>query len=198
MVIGILQEDHNRNYSVEGIIDWNLPEIPERILGVPVSDTIANLRNYFAKGIKTLFLAVGDNQKRKSLFETLTSEGFNFPNVQSGTSRIHPSAVLRNGNVVAPFAHIGPLTVIGDNNIINTGSNLEHETQLGSHCHIAPGSIVCGRSQIGDSVFIGAGVIVIDYRKIASECTVGAGAIVIKDIQFPGSTYVGNPAKRIK
>ena len=45
--------------------------------------------------------------------------------------------------------------------------------------------------------FIGAGAVIIQGCKIGKNSIVGAGSVVLHDIE-ENSTYVGNPARKVK
>lgn len=198
VVLSLLREPGNKKYFPKGILDLNADGNGENILGVPVLGHVKNLSSYYAEGIKSIFLAIGDNKEREKYYELVVRSGFDLPNLISVNAYVSPDAILANANIVSPFVHIGPLVEIGNNNIINTHVNLEHETVIGSHCHFSPSSVVSGRTCIGDRVFLGLGAKVIDKIKISSDTTVGAGGIVIEDIGQPGGVYVGVPVRKIK
>lgn len=143
-------------------------------------------------------IAVGDNQKRKTIYETilLGKRGNNISIVSSDAS-IGVGTSIGKGTFVAPNAYIGPKVHVGNNVIINTASIVEHEAIIGNHTHIAPHATICGRSKIGNEVFCGAGSVIIDNIAICDKVIVGAGAVVHKDITEPG-IYVGVPARKIK
>ncbi len=150
------------------------------------------LDNDFLIGKK--FLALGNNQKRKNLFNGILKN--KLESIISSKSYYSSSSKFGDGIFIGDFCHIGPMVVIGDNTIINTGAIIEHEVIIGSHCHIAPNTTISGRSIIGNEVFIGVGATVIDNISICDNVIVGAGAVVVTNITKSG-TYVGIPAKLI-
>lgn len=143
-----------------------------------------------------IILAIGDNLKRFSAWQTLSSR------IYSNTI-VHPKAIIEkrikfgHSNLVFAKAYINTHASIGDNNLINTGAIIEHEAAVGSHNHISVGSIICGRVLIGDACFIGAGSVIIDHVKICDQVTIGANSVVIDNITQSG-IYAGNPARRIR
>ncbi len=137
-------------------------------------------------------VAVGDNMKRKKIFESLCVD--RIVSVISRDSYIGLNAKIGRGVFVAHSVHIGPSVEIGDNTVINTSAVIDHEVIIGAHCHIAPNSTISGRTVIGDNVFLGVGATVIDGIKICSDVVIGAGGVVVKDITIPG-IYVGVPAR---
>lgn len=163
----------------------------EKIMGFSV------VRSYELTEGNSYIVAVGDNTKRKMIYEGIINRSAGSPtSIVSRLAHIGQDAVIGNGTIIAPYAYVGPQAQIGDDTIINTGSIIEHETTIGNHTHIAPKVTVCGRSHIGDNVFCGAGSTVIDHINICSDVIIGAGAVVVSDISEPG-TYVGIPARKI-
>jgi sugar O-acyltransferase (sialic acid O-acetyltransferase NeuD family) len=141
------------------------------------------------------FLAIGDNQKRKSRFEEVGD--FGLVSIISRTAHLGWQSVVGKGCFVGNFCHIGPETVIGEDTIINNAAIVEHEVKIGRHSHVGPNSTISGRCRIGDLVFVGVGATIKDYINVCSDVTIGAGATVVRDIVEPG-VYVGTPARKIK
>lgn len=160
----------------------------ECIFGFPVVST-------YELGTHDYFFAIGDNQKRKDIFERLGVD--HLISILSPRAYISSRASIGTGCFVGNFCHIGPESCIGVNTIINTAAIIEHEVRIGSHTHIGPNAVVAGRSKIGDLVFVGTGASIGNYLSICSNVIIGAGATVVRDIAEPG-TYVGTPARRIK
>ena len=142
-----------------------------------------------------LFLALGDNAKRKEKYEEMGAE--NLISVISRTAHVGRGATVQRGCFVANFCHIGPEAVVGANTIVNTAAVIEHEVRIGSHCHIGPNATISGRCVIGDLTFVGVGATIKDYVTVCPRVMIGAGATVVADITEPG-TYVGTPARRIR
>jgi len=145
---------------------------------------------------QSVFLSVGDNNKRKEYFDL-------FNKMVIKENLIHSSCYQERNicmgvaNQIFANVYINSYVEIGDNNIINTSAILEHEVNIGNHNHISIGSKLCGRTNVGDRCFIGAGAIIVDKINICNDVIIGAGCVVIKDITESG-TYVGNPARKIK
>ena len=181
--IGIIDEHHTKN---------------EKILSISVVGGTNLLQKYFEEGVKFAFLAIGDNQKRKTMYDHIERIGFECPNLISKLANVSRTASLGKGNVICPFSNIGPSVEINNNNLINTHSNIEHETKIGSHCHIAPNATISGKSNLGDFIFLGTGSTVIERITISSNTFVAAGGVIVKDITENSCMYAGVPAKKIK
>ena len=77
------------------------------------------------------------------------------------------------------------------------GAIIEHEVEIGKFSHMAPNAAVCGGVNVGENVFVGANAVIKEGVKLVITRLLGAGAIVLNNIP-PNTTYVGNPAKKIK
>ncbi len=131
------------------------------------------------------FLAIGDNAKRKKIFNIINKKN-NLPNLVSPHSHISSFSKFGYANFFNHYSYIGPNVNIGNNNIINTYSLIEHDVSLGSHSHICPSVKIGGSSSLGDNVFVGIGSVIIDKINICSNVVIGAGSIIKKDIKKPG------------
>jgi len=140
----------------------------------------------------------GDNalSSRRKLFEKFKNKGYAFVQVISPQAVVSERARLGEGCHIITGAIVHPGCSVGANTIINTGAQLDHDCQIGDHSHIAPGAVLGGTVCVGHGCHIGAGAIVVQGLTIGDGAVVGAGAVVIKDVA-PGTTVVGNPAKRI-
>jgi len=194
VVISILSES-SQNWNPVGVYDPSFTGKKEVILGVPLVGDLNDLLQSLSKRPLPVFIGIGDNASRKSLYEKLCEQGVPLPNLISASAYVAESAKLGSANLLAPHSHLGPQASIGSNNILNTGANLEHEVWLGDHSHVSPGVHVGGRSKIGDSCHLGIGSSVIHNIQIGSKITCGAGAAVVTDLRIPG-LYLGVPAKR--
>ena len=142
---------------------------------------------------KHLVLAIGDNIKRKDLYDR---KNIYTPPIIHSSANVNPNSSIGNGTLIFSGANICVEVSIGKNCIINTYALIEHESKIGNHCHISIGSILAGRVSIGDICFIGAGAIIKDKVNITSNVVIGAGAVVTQDIFEPG-TYIGIPAVKM-
>lgn len=164
----------------------------ETILGCKVK------REYEIDMQSGYIIAVGNNQKRRELYQQMKSKNRGYCiSLFAKDSYVGENAKIGKGTFIAYKTYIGPQAEIGDDTIVNTGSIIEHEAKIGSHTHIAPNTTVCGRAMIGDNVLVGAGSTVIDNVNICSGTIIGAGAVVTADIVEKGR-YVGIPARRIQ
>ena len=83
------------------------------------------------------------------------------------------------------------------------GIIVNSSARIGCNCRISQNVTIGatnGKSDaaiVGNNVFIGAGALIIGNITIADDVAIGAGAVVIKSITEPGTTWAGNPARKI-
>lgn len=149
----------------------------------------------------------GNNVKIMPLV-SIGEVGFGFEHNAAGylmplTRRYHPFGVIIQDNV-----EIGSNTVIHRgrwrDTVIGRGSKIDslvliaHNVIVGKNVLVVAHTTLCGSCEIGDECFIGAGAEIKPGVKIAHNVTIGMGAVVLNDITQPNSTWVGNPAKKIR
>lgn len=87
------------------------------------------------------------------------------------------------------IAHYGTITVNGT-------------CTVGKNCRIHEGVTLGATNgslgpKLGNNVFIGSGAKLIGGITIADDVAIGANAVVVKSIPEPGTTWAGNPARKI-
>jgi sugar O-acyltransferase (sialic acid O-acetyltransferase NeuD family) len=146
---------------------------------------------------KHYFISIGDNAKRKFIFEKLYEKNSRFISLVHPSSIISRNTQIGNATVISAGVILNCFVKIGTCCIINTGVIIEHESTIEDYVHIAPGSVLAGNVKIGCGTFIGANSVIKQGVTVTKNCIIGAGSVVINNILESG-TYVGNPAKLIK
>lgn len=128
------------------------------------------------------------------------------------TNLFHPNVTFGHGQKNNIDACKGSILCAGlnlTNNILsgnfcifNRQVTIGHDVTLGDYVNISPGSIISGNVEIGDFCYIGAGSIINQGNRekrltIGNNTIIGSGAVVINSCEA-NSTYVGNPARKIK
>jgi sugar O-acyltransferase (sialic acid O-acetyltransferase NeuD family) len=141
------------------------------------------------------FIAVGENNIRKKIFENLAVKNL-FPiNAIHSSAVIDASAIIAvQGVMIGANVVINPLAKIDTGAICNTGCIIEHECVVGQFAHIAPGAVLCGNVKVGNNSFVGANVVIKQGITIGNNVVVGAGAVVLKDVP-DNTTVMGIPAQ---
>jgi UDP-N-acetylbacillosamine N-acetyltransferase len=193
VILSILATEYSDHFV--SIVELGAPRPHERIMGKPVDVRLTDLHHFRDRDDIDVFLAIGDQNLRKTWWEKIKSFGLRMPNLISPHAYVDETAVLGESNIVCARAFVGPEAKVGSNNLINTAAILEHEVRIGDHCSVAPSALILGRCRVGNSCFVGANATLVDGISVASRTIIGAGAVVIKTVEREGGTYIGVPAK---
>lgn len=167
------------------------------VLGVPVLGNDSELPRLYSDGVRTAFIAIGDNRKRLKISNAVRAIGFQLMNAISPHAVIARSARLGQGIAVMPGVVINACAQIGDGAIINTGATIDHDCIIGDYAHVAPGSNLAGCVRLGEGAFLGTGSRAIPEVSVGSWTTVGAGGVIIRNLP-ENVVAVGVPAAAIK
>lgn len=185
-------------YNIIGILD--LPEKKgEKILGYEIFGNDEDIQKYCNLGYEFL-ITVGQIKSsiiRKKIFDKLEFLHTKIATVVAPTAYVSKYAKLGKGTIVMHNSFVNAGTNIGKNVILNSCCHIEHDVIIGNHCHISTGAFVNGDCKIDNEVFVGSNATISSQVNIGKNVIIGAGAVVIKNIE-DNSTYIGNPAKRIK
>ncbi|WP_374951149.1 acetyltransferase [Mucilaginibacter sp.] len=183
---------YNNNCQILGYCD-NAP-VSENPYGLTFLGNESNQETVKVLKCNNVYLAIGDNKIRSSLYKQLAVEKeITFPNLLHQRSIISSSVNIGNASVVMQGAVINAQASIGIASIINTSAIIEHNCVVGDYSHIAPGVVLTGNVTVGNYTFVGANSVVKQGVKIGSNVIVGAGSVVLRDIA-DGLTVYGNPA----
>ncbi|AEL26832.1 acetyltransferase [Cyclobacterium marinum] len=161
--------------KISGIFDDNSKI--EEILGFPVSGPVPDNFKFDAP----LFIAIGNNEGRKFLFEKFS------PRTNFGTI-VHESAIISRytsiaeGTVVMEGAIVKVNSHIGKQVIVNTGASVDHDCEVGDFVHIAPQATLCGGALIGEGTIVGANSTILPGVKVGKWCTIAAGAVISRNL----------------
>lgn len=169
--------------------DYPTKNYPWPIIGSCQELISSSLKDYDA-----IFVAIGNNDYRKKLFNILEVIDSN-----KLISLIHPKATISKhaqinvGCLIAANAVINPSTVVHKGCIINTGATVDHDCTIQDFSHIAPGVHLSGNVKIGHNNWIGVGSTIIQCIEMADNIFLGGGSLVVKDLKKSG-IYYGSPA----
>lgn len=181
------------NYKIVGFVDEFSQE--KTHLGYPIlANSLDNLNN---NNKYVYFIAIGNNEKRKTWYDRLVEKNLRIINVVDKSAIVSSHATIGNGCFIGKMAIINSKAIIGNNCIINTKSLIEHGCKIGDNCNISTNTVLNGDVKIGDGSFIGSSSVTLGQLCIGSYSTVGAGAVVTKNVD-DNVTVVGVPAKTIK
>lgn len=163
-------------------------------LGVGVVGSDDELEDIIASGLRSVFVAIGDNRMREELTLRARTCGASPVTAVSPSAVCSPSATVGEGALVMPGAVLTSQVSVGAGAIVNTAAVVEHESSIGPFAHIGPGTALAGRVRVGRGALVGIGACVLPGLSIGSWATVGAGAVVTDNVP-DRATVVGVPAR---
>ncbi len=165
----------------------------EQLLGINIVGSHNEVKE---AGTKSFIVAIGDNQRRKSIFEEVRGLGWEPTAIVHASAVVSDTAKIGIGTFVSAGAIINADATVGENVIVNTGAVIEHDCCVEDHAHVAPQSAMGGTSFVGEGTLFGIGSVMLPGKKIGKWACVGAGSVIIRDVQDE-ATVAGNPAAKI-
>ncbi|PVW15751.1 acetyltransferase [Marixanthomonas spongiae] len=181
-------------YNILGFIDDNSLLIGKTVNKFPV---LGNSKYLFSKLKRdvVVFVPIGNNQLRVSLFEKLNQEGFTTPNFIHPKTLIDSSVSLGKGVYILPSTNVMPFTKIADYSMISMGVNIAHHVYIEKGCFFSQGTNIGASINIKEKAYFGIGATVMTgVTSIGENALIGAGSVVINNIPA-NCTAVGVPAK---
>lgn len=178
--VDIIEE--SKEYYIYGLIS-KYDRIGKKICGYQVLSQDDNYQNFFKKGVKNAFIAIGqlkDCNLRKKIFLKLKKNFFKLPIFISKNSSVSINSKISEGTIIHKHCHVGREVKIGKCSIINTASVVEHGCQIGNFCHISTSSTINGNVEIGDDSFIGSGSVLSNNIKIKNKSFIKISSTIIK------------------
>lgn len=103
------------------------------------------------------FVAIGKNDQRQAIFNSLVQEGKSVPGLIHPFSYVSPLAQVGFGSVVLAGAVIQAGAVVKENVIVNIGAVIDHDAIVESHAHIAQGAVVASFGRVSSGEVLPAG-----------------------------------------
>lgn len=179
------------NYSIKAYIDNGLRKTYKNKKVYTLDKFIENFEN------EEIIIAVGENIKRKFVFDKLSVKRFKYPNIVCDSAFLSTTSKLGKGNIILSKAILNNKSSIKNFCLVNSGSILEHDCIMNSYSQISPGTVICGNCKIGKGAFIGANSTIIQNKKIGDWSIIGAGSLVLEDVNS-NSLNFGSPSQKIK
>lgn len=142
-------------------------------------------------------LSVGKMQERTELLEALKVPQDRLATLVHPTALLGSSVVVGKGSVVASYVTCQPGSIIGKNSIVRAGANIGHDAKVSDYVDIGPNCTLCGYSSVETGAHIAPNSVIRDNVRVGKFSVLGAGSVALKDIE-QGTTWIGNPARRVK
>ena len=185
-------------FALFGLIDdVHTDRHGQKLFGANVLGDSQQLDSLPSKGVRHLFVAIGDNDSRLECARRAASEGYSFPTLVDPRSHVGSRVQIGAGTVLMPNSAVNADAHVGEQVIVNTGAIVEHSCRISDGVHVGPGAVVAGWAQIEERAWIGAGAVIKDRVRVGSGAVIGAGAVVVKDV--PARVVaVGIPARPVR
>ena len=151
----------------------------------------------FPQGFERFVVAVAEPRVKRILVARALESGL----VPSPTL-VHPRAIVRPdctlgvGGMIVAHSQLTTHATIGDYVLI-LDSTVGHHDVVGDYTTCFPGCKVSGDVVLGADVLLGAGTVIRNGVRVADGVVTGASACVVRDIDEPGVTVAGVPAKKL-
>ena len=193
--ISILKE-----YKTIGYIDEfkKIGTRPNNINNAKILGKINDLKKIYKKNLY-LFLAIGDNYKRKKIVKQILDIGINpkWATIISKNSIVSKFAKISQGSIIVKGSIINTSTIIGEHCIINTGSKIDHDNYFYSFTSCGPNVTTGGNVKLKTFSHIGIDSTVKQNILISKNTIIGAKSYVNKNC-LKNCIYYGVPIKKIR
>lgn len=163
--------------------------------GLPIlGKGLAQLRSSHPPADHAVFVAIGNNDKRKALSEGARLLGYEMATLIHPSAIVSPSASVGEGSVLTAGAILNANVRVGRSCIVNTAATLDHDCMLEDGVQICPGVHAAGTVTFGALAFVGTGASLIPKVQVGARAVVAAGAAVVRDVP-EGATVMGVPAR---
>jgi sugar O-acyltransferase (sialic acid O-acetyltransferase NeuD family) len=152
-------------------------------------------------GHRAICIAIADPRVRERIAGRCTQAGLSIFSVRAREVVVMDDVEIGEGAILSPFVTLTSNIRIGRHFHGNLYSCVEHDCVVGDFVTFAPGVRCNGNIVIEDRAYVGAGAVLRQGRPgaplvIGRDAVVGMGAVVTRDVA-PGTTVVGNPARRL-
>ena len=172
--------------------------IPNKFDKAKVLGKLSDLKKIYKKKY-FIFIAIGDNYKRKKIFEEILK--FELPikwaKIISKNSIVSKNAKILEGTIIISGAIINTNTNIGKHCIINTGSKIDHDNHFDDFSSCGPNVTTGGNVVLKSLSFVGIGSTIKHNIKILDNTVIGGKSYVNKNCE-KNCLYFGRPIKKIK
>ena len=146
-----------------------------------------------------LAIAIGAPKTVQLIASKIENPLVEFPNLFAPTTIFldRSNISFGKGNIVCSRSLFSINVKVGDFNIFNSYNTIGHDVTIGNFNSLMPGARISGSVIIGNRNFFGCDSVVLQTLAIGNDTVIGANSTVIRKTK-DDTTYVGNPAVRVK
>ncbi len=127
-----------------------------------------------------VFVAVGDNAARESVYRRL--RGHDFPVVIDPSAEVAPTAEMRHGTFVGPRAVVSVGAELGKFVIVNARAGVGHDSTLGDFSQVCPGATLSGHTVVGAHAYLATNSCTVPGVRIGARAKIAAGLPVYANV----------------
>lgn len=151
-------------------------QVNDEICGIKVVgkiDDLKQLKDRFNNAI----VAIGNNQFREKLSNSLIEYGYNLPNIFNSTAYISNFATFGYGCIVLSNASIQNGAKIGNGVVITANVEIHHDSKVNDYALIYSNSTIRTYAEIGKRVKIGSNVSISNSVIVADDSAIENGEV---------------------
>ncbi|WP_029036038.1 acetyltransferase [Salinimicrobium xinjiangense] len=145
-----------------------------------------DLKSHFSPDCCSLFIAVGQNEIRKRIFQDAQKTGFGLVNYISSKANTWKNLSLGKNCFIGEGSTLQPFVEIADNCIL-FAANIGHHTKIGKNVLVSAMTLG-GNVEVGDNCFLGMNSTVAQNVKLGENTIIGMGCTISRDTE-PNSVY---------
>ncbi|GHA30367.1 hypothetical protein GCM10007103_09660 [Salinimicrobium marinum] len=162
------------------------------LMGKPILE-FEEVENTYSSDLYSIFIAVGNNQTRKKIFDAVSAKGFGFASYISSKARTWDNLIVGKNTFIDEGCVLQPFTKIGDNAILFT-SDIGHHTIIGN-TSLLSGCKTGGNVNIGENCYIGLNASIQQNITLGKNNIIGMGCVIETDT-LEGSVFTNKGTKR--
>lgn len=163
-----------------------------QLSGLPIVEFESIEQHYPPEGHR-MFIAIGENKLRKTLFDMVKSKGYQFVSYVSSKAESWDDLRIGDNVFVSEGCLLQPFTSIGDNTMVIT-STIGHHAVIGANSLIS-GCTLGANVVVESNSFIGMGSSVGHATNIGADNIVGMRSIIDCDTG-DGEVYNQKPTRK--